>query len=198
MEKKNRKRINSYLYTEGRFNKGMTGTSERDDRRLYSKGKYPTGITVEDLPEDYIKIHSRVIWYMVGYLKTSGIVSMGYTSAPFNHMFKDDYIYISYKEKLREEISRYGFREYVNYDVCVCGWDIMNIVLAAELYSNYDTTQIRSQIEKKRIWYRDTHFCDYSRELGFDEDIFSHYRESGLIPSKLGRAYAVMDARKKK
>lgn len=197
MEKKNRKRINSYLYTKGRFSEGMTGTEERDNRYLYSMGKYATGITLEDLPQDYIKIHSRVIWYMTGYLKTSGIVSMGYTSSPFNHMFKDDYIYISYRERLRVEINKFGFNEYVNYDVCVCGWDIPNIVLAAELYSNYDTTRIREEIEKKRIWYRDTHFDDYMRELGYDEDIFSHYRDSAFIPKKLKKAYIVMEARKK-
>ncbi len=191
-----KKRINAIVYTEGKFGKGIRETLDCENPYLYSEGRYPTKIKVVDLGEDYIKIHSRVIWYMVGYLKTSGIVSMGYTSSPFNHMFKDDYIYISYKEPLRMEPTKYGFNKYVNYDVRVCGWDIPNIVLAAELYSNYDTTWIRDQIEKKRIWYRDKHSDDYNRELGFDEDIFEHYRYSKYIPSRLKKAYDIMEKRK--
>lgn len=191
-----KKRINRNVYTEGKFGKRLRETLDRDNPYLYSMGRYPTKITAGDLPEDYIKIHSRVIWYMVGYLKTSGIVSMGYTSSPFNHMFKDDYVYISYKEKLRTETNRFGFDEYVNYDVCVCGWDIPNIVLAAELYSDYDTSWVRAQIEKKRIQYRDEHSADYERKLGFDEDIFEHYRNSEYIPDRLKKGYDIMDRRK--
>lgn len=54
----------------------------------------------EDLPEDYIEFRSRVIWYMTGYSKTSGIVDIDYKALEINHLFKDDYLYISYKEKL--------------------------------------------------------------------------------------------------
>ena len=197
-EREMKKRINAYVYTEGKFGKRLRETLDCDNSYLYSGGRYPTKITSDDLPEDYIKIHSRVTWYMTGYLKTSGIVDMGYTSSPVKHMFKDDYIYISYKEKLRMEPNWLGLDGYVNDDVCVCGWDIPNIVLAAELYSNYDTTWVRDQIEKKRIWYRDKHSDDYKHELGFDEDIFSHYRDSEYIPEKLKGAYALMDKRKGK
>lgn len=77
---------------------------------------------------------------MNGYLKTSVIVDMAYRYCKENHLFKDDYIYISYKEKLIMKTDRYGFTDYTNYDVCVCGNDIIDIVLGAEKYSGFDTT----------------------------------------------------------
>ena len=64
-------------------------------------GHYPTKIKKEDLPEDFVEFHSRSIWYMYGYLKTSDVIDVGYKPFKINHLFKDDYIYISYKEKLK-------------------------------------------------------------------------------------------------
>lgn len=93
------KRIKSYIYTQGKFGQRLRETLDTDNKFLYSHGQYPTKITADDLPEDYLKIHSRVIWYMTGYLKTSGIVDIQYRWVGENHLFKDDYIYISYKEK---------------------------------------------------------------------------------------------------
>lgn len=61
----------------------------------------------------------------------------------------------------------------------------MDIVLGAEIYSGYDTTEIREQIEKKRIYFRDKYREFYDLEVKFDEDIFTHYMESDYIPQKL-------------
>ena len=58
-------------------------------------GHYPKKIKKEDLPEDFVEFHSRSIWYMYGYLKTSGVIDVGYNPFKINHLFKDDYIYIS-------------------------------------------------------------------------------------------------------
>ncbi len=57
-----RKRISSYLYTHGRFGRRLRETVDTENPFLYSHGRYLTKITPEDLPEDYIKIHSRTIW----------------------------------------------------------------------------------------------------------------------------------------
>lgn len=131
--------------------------------------------------KDYLKIHSRVIWYMYGYLKTSGIVDMKYTWMKENHLFKDDYIYISYKEPLQAEVNSWGFIKYTNYDVCVCGNDIVDIVLAAEKYSGFDTTEVRAEIEKKRVWLRDNEPEEYARAVGEDEDIFTLWKKKGYV-----------------
>ena len=95
------KRIGANVYTQGKFGKGLREIVDTDNPLLYSDGIYPTKLTAADLPEDYIKIHSRVIWYMKGYLRTSGIVDMMYRWVRENHLFKDDYIYISYHGPLR-------------------------------------------------------------------------------------------------
>jgi len=152
-----KKRFNSTVYTCGKFGKGFRETLDTQNEYLYSHGRYPTKIKAEDLPSDYIKIHSRVIWYMRGFLKTSGIVDIGYRYCKENHLFKDDYIYISYKEKLRKEKNRWGLEDYVNYDVCVCGNDIIPIALAAEKNSGVDISEVKKLIEEKRLWLLDNY-----------------------------------------
>ena len=182
---KTRKRITAYLYTHGKFGRGWRETVDTDNPFLYSHGRYLTKITPEDLPEDYIKIHSRAIWYMSGYLKTSGIVDMYYTYCRENHLFKDDYIYLSYDKKLHLENTQWGFVDVVDYDVRICGNDIIDIVLAAEKYSGIDTSSVRARIEEKRIWLRDNEPDEYQRAVGEDTDIFTLWIRKGYVESKL-------------
>lgn len=181
------KRIASPFYTRGKFGKGWRETLDRDNPYLYSKGRYPTKIRAEDLPEDYLEIMSRSIWYMTGYLKISGIVDMDYTYVGENHLFKDDYIYISYREKLRRERNSWGNEDIVNYDVCICGNDIINIVLASEIYSGFDTTKVRRKIEEKRVWLRDNEPDYYKDAVKEDEELFSLFTRKGYIPEKIGK-----------
>lgn len=179
------KRIHALVYTHGKFGKSLREILDTDNPLLYSGGVYPTKITELDLPEDYIDIQSRVIWYMKGHLKTSGIVDMEYTYSRVNHLFKDDFIYLSYHDKLQTETDKWGFTHYTNYDVCVCGNDIVDIVLAAEIYSGFDTSEIRRKIEEKRIWLRDNHPDDYEQFVKEDEDIFDLWKRKGYIPQRL-------------
>ena len=183
--KKTRKRISASVYTHGKFGKRWRETVDTDNPFLYSHGRYLTKITPEDLPEDYIKIHSRAIWYMRGYLKTSGIVDMYYTYCKENHLFKDDYIYLSYNKKLHLETTEWGVVKVVDYDVCICGNDIIDIVLAAEKYSGIDTSSVRARIEEKRIWLRDNEPDEYQMAVGEDTDIFTLWIRKGYVDSKL-------------
>ena len=182
---KNKKRISSNLYTHGKFGRRVREIVDTNNPFLYSCGRYLTKITPDDLPEDYIKIHSRAIWYMSGYLKTSGIVDMYYTYCKENHLFKDDYIYLSYNKKLHLETTQWGYIDIVDYDVCICGNDIINIVLAAEKYSGIDTSSVRAKIEEKRIWLRDNEPDEYQMAVGEDTDIFTLWICKGYIDSKL-------------
>ena len=100
------KRLNSFLYTKGKYDRSYRRPVDTDAKYLYSKGRYKTKIAKEDLPEDYIEFNSRVIQYITGYLKTSGVVDIDYTYFLENHIFKDDYLYISYKEKLKKSEKR--------------------------------------------------------------------------------------------
>ncbi len=122
---------------------------------------------------------------MTGYVKMSGIADLAYAWVRENHLFKDDYLYISYKEKLRTEVDRWGYKDYVNYDVCICGNDIPDLVLAAEKYSGVDTSAVRAEIEKKRVWLRDNEPEEYRRAVGEDRDIFELWTERGHFDSKL-------------
>ena len=92
------KRIKAFVYTCGKFGKNLRETLDKDNKFLYSGGIYPTKIQEKDLPEFYCKIHSRSIWYMQGYIKTADVKYIEYSYVDENHMFKDDFIYISYKE----------------------------------------------------------------------------------------------------
>lgn len=97
-----KKKINSNIYTFGKFGKGFREILDTDNPYLYSHGRYPTKITADDLPEDYLEIHSRVIWYMTGFIKTSGVKEIKYTWMKENHLFKDDYVYLSYSKPIRK------------------------------------------------------------------------------------------------
>ncbi|WP_295039521.1 hypothetical protein [uncultured Fibrobacter sp.] len=147
-------RINSFIYTYGKFGKGFREILDTENKFLYSHGHYPTKIVAEDLPEDYIKIRSRTLWYMTGFLKTSGVVDIQYKMAKLNHLFKDDYIFISYKEKLKVEEDRFGFIDYVNDDACFCGPDILDIAHAVEKYSLLDISHIRKGMKEKVRWLK--------------------------------------------
>lgn len=175
------KRIGANVYTQGKFGKRPRETLDTENSFLYSDGRYPTKLTAKDLPEDYIEIHSRVIWYMKGYLRTAGITDLKYRWVKENHLFKDDYIYVSYHGPLREVTNHWGVKDYEDYDVCVCGNDIVDIVLAAEKYSGFDTSDVRAEIEKKRVWLRDNepeYYKDCRRD---DREIFEQWKEKGYI-----------------
>ena len=175
------KRIGSNIYTRGKFGGRLRQTIDTGNPFLYAHGQYPTKLTAEDLPEDYITIQSRVIWYMTGYLRTEGITDLGYTWVKENHLFKDDYIYISYHGLLKEVKSQWGFKAYEDYDICVCGNEIVDIVCAAEKYSGFDTSKVRAEIEKKRIWLRDNEQDYYKRYPLEDRDIFEQWKDKGYI-----------------
>ena len=171
------KRLNSFLYTKGKFGKGYRQTADTNTEYLYSKARYKTKIKKEDLPEDYIEIHSRVIDYMTGYLKTSGVVDIDYTYFLENHIFKDDYLYISYKEKLKKEKTSYGREYIVNYDICICGNDIIPVLLAIEKNSNINIDKVKEKIYYKVSWYKENCKDEYTREFGNrDIDIFEEYK----------------------
>lgn len=170
------KRFNSPIYTQGKYGTFFREILDSKNDYLYSKGLYPTKIRKEDLPEDYIEIQSRTLWYMTGYLKTSGIVDMKYEMRKINHLFKDDYLYISYHEPLQKKEIWRGCFSYINEDIYICGNSIIPVVLAAEKYSGYDISEIKEQIEMKKVWYKDNCYDDFFRQFGDNEvDLFEIY-----------------------
>ena len=94
----------------------------------------------------------------------------------------DDYIYVDHSnDEVSEEFKESVKPDIEDYDVCVCGNDIVNIVLAAEKYSGFDTSEVRAEIEKKRVWLRDNE-PDYYKECRLeDRDIFEQWIEKGYV-----------------
>ena len=173
-----RKQLRSNWYTEGKFGEKYREILDTNNKYLYSQGRYHTKIKKEDLTEDYIKFKSRAIWYMTGYIRTSGVVDIGYTYIKENHLFKDHYLYISYKEKLKFEENKLGTLQYVNYDMSICGNSIIPILLAIEVNSNVDINIVKEKIYEKIEWYKNNYKEDYIRQFGNENtDIFEYYNE---------------------
>lgn len=170
------RKYNSPIYTEGKFGKEFREIVDTDNEFLYSHGVYPTKIKRENLPEDYIRIHSRVIWYMIGYVKTSNVIDVDYQALKINHLFKDDYLYISYKNKLSYSEDEHGFAEINNYDICICGNSIIPVLLGIEKYSNVDTSKVREKIIDKFNWWKEKYPDDYNRVFKNNEDVFEKYK----------------------
>lgn len=172
-------RINSNWYTKGKFDrKNWRNTLDTENEFLYSKGRYPTKIKKEDLPKDYTEIRSRTIWYMTGFVKTSGVKDLYYTYIKENHLFKDDYLYISYDKKIEKVKDQYGYDEIRNYDFIICGSDNIDVLFAIEENSDIDTTKIRNKIKEKFEWWKENEKDDYKRSFGEKEvtDIFEYYK----------------------
>lgn len=157
----------AYLYTRGRFVKTYGKILDADNEYLYEKGKYPSKIKREDLPEDYIEIRSKSIWNMIGYLKTSGIRDIKYKAMKNQYLLKDDCLYISYDGKIKKKMDCFGFVQFENYDICICGDFILDIVLAAEKYSGVDIQVILEKMDEKRKWLKE----NYGEEkIGYGEE----------------------------
>ena len=122
------KKIKSKLYTKGKFGKRIRETLYTDTECLYEEGRRKSNIKEEDLSEDYVKIHSRTLWYMFGYVKLSDVKFVYCTTVHENHYRKDDYIYISYDSEITEEKDEYGFMNVMGYDYCFCGNGIEDII----------------------------------------------------------------------
>ena len=174
-----RSRFKACVYTQGKFGKSLRETLDTDNPYLYAHGVWPTKLTADMLPEDYIEIRSRVIWYMKGYLKTSGITDMRYEWRKINHLFKDDYLHIAYGGKIEPGVDRWGYPCLNGCDVSICGNDIIPIILAAEKYSDFDSSNLRAGIEEKRVYLRDFQPDYYEQWFGKDAgdfDLFEYWK----------------------
>ena len=88
---------NLYMLTRYKRIEGHLCTISNDDGTLFS-GCFKTKIRPTDLPEWYLYGRYYKRW---GYMSTKGIVDMVYRpNLHVNHFLKDDFLYISYKEKI--------------------------------------------------------------------------------------------------
>lgn len=177
-----------YMLTRFKLIDGHICTIANADGTLFS-GRYKTKMHPTDLPEWYLYGRYYKRW---GYMSTKGIVDMVYRpNLHVNHFLKDDFLYISYKEKIEpvtEEDEKNDrmlrFEEYKGYDEVVFGSEIIDILKGARLYSGFDITPIIEQIKEKEKWLRNKYPDEFSEErwkydvdAKFAEDISSFARK---------------------
>ena len=126
-------RLHANYYSCGKYR--FATPAPADESVLYSEGRYKTKLTGHDMPPWYMC--GRYYGYAHGFLNTKDVAKLTYSpNLYFNHMFKDDFLYIP------------------------------KFLYMAERFSGYDTASIWQQIEEKRLWFQHTYPEDYKREVG--------------------------------
>lgn len=146
------------------------------DGYLFS-GRYKTKILPKDLPEWYLYGRYYKSW---GYMSAKGIVDLVYhPNRHTNHFLKDDFLYISYKDKIEpvtdeeRKIREYRYSRYKGYDHLVNGGEIIDILKGARKYSNYDISPIIEKMKEKVQWLREKYpeyFEDGCWNFNIDEE----------------------------
>ena len=172
----------SHLYATSKYNwrSGHLETVYPKDDTLFSCGIYPTKITAADLPEWYVYGRFYKHW---GYLCAKGVKSLVYDPCKFsNHMFKDDFLYISYHDQIIPNPDRSeSFNKFIGYDEYIYGSVIVSFLKAVEKYSGYDISEIKVQIEDKRLWFKETYPDDYALEVSNDKPYFYELSEGECL-----------------
>lgn len=122
---------------------------------LLAYGRYPTKIFPHDLPEWYVEGY---MYKRYGFMSAKGVKSLFYKpNYLFNHLYKDDILFISYSKEITPVESEDGFNWYEGYDYTLSGPIIVEFIDAVELYSDLNVSDIREQLKKKKEWYDETY-----------------------------------------
>lgn len=159
-------KINANFYTVAQTPTLKTFDRIREadpERYLFSKGRYKTKIRTEDLPEYFIE---GVYYRTHGFMSAKGVKQVVYHPNMWvNHMFKDDYLYVSYDKEIETIKTKMGYIDFKNHDYVIRGWSIINFLKGIEKYSNYDISFIKEQIELKRKTFEENHPEFYKLEV---------------------------------
>ena len=128
---------------------------------FYKKGVYPTKLTPKDLPPWYV--YGR-FYKRFGYINTKGVKDIVYKPMKINHSLRDDCIMISYDKPIIYTIDKYGRKDY-QCDERVWGVDIIDVLVYAEKYSDYDISEIIEQMWQKMEWLKENELDCYEREV---------------------------------
>ncbi len=138
------------------------------DGYLFSGGRYKTKVRAADLPEWYVY---GSFYKRRGYMAAKGVKHLVYRPNKFtNHMFKDDFLFISYDRPIVADEE--AWKSLSGYDEYIFGGIILAFLLAAEKYSGYDISEIKTQIEDKRLWFKETFPEFYRWEVPEDRPLF--------------------------
>ena len=152
------------------------------DGRLYANGTYASKMTEEKLPKSFVSVYYYRQW---SFMQAKGVVDVRYCPAYWsgNHMYKDDYLLISYKERITcrtPEVRRIPIDEYQGYDIILFGRSIIDFIDGVETFSHLDVSGIREEMRKKRIWYvrkNPSHQELSNNEIDFETKVYFLARE---------------------
>lgn len=149
-----KKRISAPYYTKTKL--GLTNLfhdTSSPEGYLYSKGRYKTKITVNELPKHYI--HGW-IYKVQGYISVLGIKDIVYyPNYHTNHLHKDDHLYVSYDKPIRKEVDERGHVWHRDYDVILWGYMIVDSIRAVRKHKSYDVEPIALQVKKKERYFQE-------------------------------------------
>lgn len=139
-------------------------------------------MTEEKLPKSFVSVYYYRQW---SFMQAKGVVDVRYCPAYWsgNHMYKDDYLLISYKEKITcrmPETRRIPIDEYQGYDIILFGRSIIDFLDGVEKYSHLDVSAIRKEMRRKRIWYvrkNPSHQELSNDEIDFETKVYFLARE---------------------
>lgn len=152
---KARKRAKAPLYMHSPIGRRFQEDNPDPERHLLAYGRYRTKIYPADLPEWYV---GGYMYKRHGFMSAKGVKHLFYKpNYVFNHLYKDDILFISYDQEITPIQNDDGFQWYEGYDYCLSGNIILDFVDAAEKYSGLDVSGIREEIAKKRAWFYETY-----------------------------------------
>ena len=144
------------LYTHIRFHNRLQEDTRNPDGYLYAYGHYNTKIFPSELPLWYVRGY---MYKTQGYMSAKGVKHLYYKPnyAFDNHLYKYDTLFISYDKPITPTVSANGYNWFEGYKHVLDGITIVDFVDAAEKYSDYDVTEIRKEMERKKDWYYGIH-----------------------------------------
>ena len=140
------------LYTHIRFHNRLREDTRNPDGYLYAYGHYRTKIFPSELPEWFVRGY---MYKTQGYMSAKGVKYLVYEPnyTVDNHLHKYDKLFISYDKPIVPTVSPNGYEWYDGYKYVLDGPTMVDFIEAAEKYSNYDVSEIRTELEKKKTWY---------------------------------------------
>ena len=142
-----------YMETRVRFDNHEFRVDRDPNGYLFSKGRYPTKIMADDLPEWYLYGY---MYKHYGYISAQGVKHLVYVPdyTATNHLHKYDTLFISYGKTIVPADNN-EFPYNTGYDYVLNGHLIVDFLAAAATYSDYDISSIAAEVEKKKQWYKE-------------------------------------------
>ncbi len=171
------KKIKGFYYTlYKRSYKNGKLIWEDNEGYLFREEMWRTKIKPEDLGEEFLQVY---LYGSHNYLNTKGVTHVIYhPNYIFNHVYKDDTIYISYHGQMTmaERKSSRDYYDITGCDIIMGGSDIVKVAKAIEKNSGIDMSGILKVMNEKQSWFDKT-FPDGYKRIG-ETDFEQHYYEA--------------------